>query len=419
MIYNNIHLLKIIIYLNIVFLKYFFFKILNFFCFLIIIILFQKCIDPTVPEFQFSEDLIFIDGFITDKPKGSFVSVKKSKLEFGIYKTETINGCIVSFVNSLTNKSIPLTQIEEVYLPSDDFKINSGERWELNVILPNGENYKSFSETAPTKVELNSAESKFKDKVTTFTSPSGTDRDISGHKIFVNFDDPLDEENYYFHRFRVYEQTITCLTCPNGIYRNGECLVLDFPPYQRFQRAYYLANRDFTYGCEVPCWNINYNDETTIFSDEFSNGLNIKSYEIGNVPLFSVNPFFLTVQQFNITKSAYNYYKTLKDISENSSSLNAPLPTALVGNLYNSNDLQEFVLGRFTVASESNISIFQDRVEYGDQSVSNNSAYGRQRLDPEIYGMPLPEPLTFFAPCQETRFRTSIVPEGWYNFIQN
>lgn len=419
MIYNNIHLLKIKIYLNIVFLKYFFFKILNFFCFLIIIILFQKCIDPTVPEFQFSEDLIFIDGFITDKPKGSFVSVKKSKLEFGIYKTETINGCIVSFVNSLTNKSIPLTQIEEVYLPSDDFKINSGERWELNVILPNGENYKSFSETAPTRVEVNSAESKFKDKVTTFTSPSGTDRDISGHKIFVNFDDPLDEENYYFHRFRVYEQTITCLSCPNGVYRNGECLVLDFPPYQRFQRAYYLANRDFTYGCEVPCWNINYNDETTIFSDEFSNGLNIKSYEIGNVPLFSVNPFFLTVQQFNITKSAYNYYKTLKDISENSSSLNAPLPTALVGNLYNSNDLQEFVLGRFTVASESNISIFQDRVEYGDQSVSNNSAYGRQRLDPEIYGMPLPEPLTFFAPCQETRFRTSIVPEGWYNFIQN
>ena len=419
MIYNNIHLLKIIIHLNIVFLKYFFFKILNLFCSLIIIILFQKCIDPTVPEFQFSEDLIFIDGFITDKPKGSYVSVKKSKLEFGIYKTETINGCIVSFVNSLTNKSIPLTQIEEVYLPSDDFKINSGERWELNVILPTGENYKSFSETAPTKVELNSAESKFKDKVTTFTSPSGTDRDISGHKIFVNFDDPLDEENYYFHRFRVYEQTITCLTCPNGIYRNGECLVLDFPPYQRFQRAYYLANRDFTYGCEVPCWNINYNDETTIFSDEFSNGLNIKSYEIGNVPLFSVNPFFLTVQQFNITKSAYNYYKTLKDISENSSSLNAPLPTALVGNLYNTNDLQEFVLGRFTVASESNISIFQDRTEFGDKAVSNNSAYGRQRLDPEIYEMPLPEPLTFFAPCQETRFRTSIVPEGWYNFIQN
>ena len=72
------------------------------------------------------------------------------------------------------------------------------------------------------------------------------ERDIYGHKIFVDFDDPIDEENYYLHRFKVYEKTVTCKTCTDGVYRNGECLVLDFPPYQRFQRAYYLANRDFT-----------------------------------------------------------------------------------------------------------------------------------------------------------------------------
>ena len=137
--------------------------------------------------------MIFIDGFITDKPKGSYVSVKKSKLEFGIYKTFPIEDCQVSFINSITGKSVLLKEIEGVYLPDESFKINSGEKWELNVILPTGENYKSFSETAPTRVEVNSAESKFKDKVTTFTSQSGVDRDISGHKIFVNFDDPLDE----------------------------------------------------------------------------------------------------------------------------------------------------------------------------------------------------------------------------------
>ena len=202
---------------------------------------------------------MFIDGFITDKPKGSYVSVKKSKLEFGIYKTFPIEGCQVSFINSITGKSVLLKETEGVYLPDESFKINSGEKWELNVVLPNGKNYKSFPEIAPFNVEVNSAKAVFKNNVTTFTTQSGSDQNISGHKIFVNFDDPLDQENYYFHRFRVYEQTITCLSCPNGIYRNGECLVLDFPPYQRFQSAYYLANRDFTYGCEVPCWNINYN----------------------------------------------------------------------------------------------------------------------------------------------------------------
>ena len=347
------------------------------------------------------------------------VSVRKSKLEYGLYVTTPILGCEVSFINKNQNKIISLNEIEGVYLPDNNFKINPGEKWELNVVLPNGENYNSIPEIAPSIVNVNSVNAIFNDKVTSVISLSGVERDISGHKIFVDFDDTIDEENYYLHRFKVYEKTVTCKTCTDGVYRNGECLVLDFPPYQRFQRAYYLANRDFTYGCEVPCWNINYNDETKIFSDEFTNGLNVKLYEIGNVPLISDNPFFVTVQQFNITQSAFNYYKTLKDVSENTSSLNAPLPTALIGNLFNPNNIEEFVLGRFTVASESNSSLFQNRKDLRDKVTNNASAYGIKKIDPEIYGMPLPEPLTYFAPCEETRFRTAIEPQGWSNFSQD
>ena len=383
------------------------------------LILFQKCIDPVTPEFEFSEELVFIDGFITTQTKGSYVSVRKSKLEYGLYVTTPILGCKVSFINKNQNKIISLNEIEGVYLPDNNFKINPGEKWELNVVLPNGENYNSIPEVAPSIVNVNSVNAIFNDKVTSVISLSGVERDISGHKIFVDFDDPIDEENYYLHRFKVYEKTVTCKTCTDGVYRNGECLVLDFPPYQRFQRAYYLANRDFTYGCEVPCWNINYNDETKIFSDEFTNGLDIKLYEIGNVPLISDNPFFVTVQQFNITQSAFNYYKTLKDVSENTSSLNAPLPTALIGNLFNPNNIEEFVLGRFTVASESNSSLFQNRKDFRDKVTNNASAYGIKKIDPEIYGMPLPEPLTYFAPCEETRFRTAIEPQGWSNVSQD
>ena len=52
---------------------------------------------------------------------------------------------------------------------------------------------------------------------------------------------------------------------------------------------------------------------------------------------------------------------------ENTSSLNAPLPTALIGNLFNPNNIEEFVLGRFTVASESNSSTFQNRKDLRDK----------------------------------------------------
>ena len=113
------------------------------------LILFQKCIDPVTPEFEFSEELVFIDGFITTQTKGSYVSVRKSKLEYGLYVTTPILGCKVSFINKNQNKIISLNEIEGVYLPDNNFKINPGEKWELNVVLPNGENYNSIPEIAP------------------------------------------------------------------------------------------------------------------------------------------------------------------------------------------------------------------------------------------------------------------------------
>ena len=123
-----------IIYLNIVFLRYFTFKILNLFYCLIVIISFHKCIDPTVPEFQFAEDLMFIDGFITDKPKGSYVSVKKSKLEFGIYKTFPIASNKLSVTDtSRTNDAIASQTLfynsikEGRYLLTIDYSVSSGD----------------------------------------------------------------------------------------------------------------------------------------------------------------------------------------------------------------------------------------------------------------------------------------------------
>ena len=93
------------------------------------LILFQKCIDPVTPEFEFSEELVFIDGFITTQTKGSYVSVRKSKLEYGLYVTTPILGCEVSFINKNQNKIISSMKLEGVYLPDNNFKINPGEKW--------------------------------------------------------------------------------------------------------------------------------------------------------------------------------------------------------------------------------------------------------------------------------------------------
>ena len=48
------------------------------------------------------------------------------------------------------------------------------------------------------------------------------------------------------------------------------------------------------------------------------------------------------------------------------------------------------------------------------------SAYGIKKIDPEVYGMPLPEPLTYFSfLVKKLDLETAIEPRGWSNVSQD
>ncbi|WP_273565632.1 DUF4249 family protein [Maribacter halichondriae] len=114
------------------------------------------------------------------------------------------------------------------------------------------------------------------------------------------------------------------------------------------------------------------------------------------------------IQQFSLTPAAYEYYKVLKDIVDNSAGFNAPPPAALVGNMVNVNNADEFVFGRFTAASTTTATIFINR-----DGILENALEARIVEIPEPDPGPYPPPVTLRAPCEETRYRTAIRPEGW------
>jgi len=115
------------------------------------------------------------------------------------------------------------------------------------------------------------------------------------------------------------------------------------------------------------------------------------------------------VQQFVLTPAAYDYYKVLKDVVDNNSGLNAPPPAALVGNLSNPQNSEEFVFGRFTAAATSTASIFIERnsIEEAPLELSEPVVF-----EPQI-ASPYPPPATVQAPCTENRTRTAITPDKW------
>ncbi|ASV29516.1 hypothetical protein [Maribacter cobaltidurans] len=68
----------------------------------------------------------------------------------------------------------------------------------------------------------------------------------------------------------------------------------------------------FSYPCEVPCWRIRYNEEVSLFKDEFTNGKSIQDLSVAILTLYTKENTLVFVEQLSLTPKAYKYYKNIK-----------------------------------------------------------------------------------------------------------
>ena len=274
---------------------------------------------------------------------------------------------------------------DNFYLPPNDFKIIPESIWELEVILPNGNIYRSTQEKAPVEVPILKIEENFNLEM---TYDEGFGGYIPGNEITIDFQDPLEENNFFLYQYRGYEKEVYCKICEYGVLRDQECFSQINNP---------LLTKDYyTYLCDIPCWKISYNDEIIIFNDKFTNGKLVSNLLVGKVPYVSKQNILVEVLKLNISEDSYNYFKTIKDLVDNNGSLNSPLPTALIGNFSSVLNPEEIVLGRFTSASAVTKSIFIKRDDRSEKVFGNS-----RELQPELLGDPIPNPLTVMKPGGE------------------
>ncbi len=368
-------------------------------CFLSILIVFLSgCTDPIEPEFEFQEGLVFVEGFATTTPGNSYVIISTSAIEFGVYVVNFLEGASVTFENVGTGSVVALNEIEGTYVAPQDFRVAPGEQWKLNITLPNGKRYESSVENVLQPIPVSDLEVRY-DTELEFRETLGG-RFLPGHELLVSFDDPVGEENYYYWSYRTYENLDFCEKCFQGIFREGECQSLG---------SNFAGFPYFDYACETDCWQIRFPESITVYSDRFTDGKAVNKLPIGNLLLYTKQNMVVEVQQMAISPDAFEYYQVLRDVLENSTGLNAPPPAALVGNMSNPEDSEEFVFGRFTAVGASATGLFIDRTFIGEQALEQ-----RQTIIFEpVVGCPLPPDCTTFAPCSETRFRTAIRPELW------
>lgn len=360
---------------------------------LFISFLLSNCIDPIEPEFEYKEGQIYVEAFLTTTTGSSFVSVYESIVEYGVYKNIFIEGATVYFKNVETGDQVNLVEEEDTYTPPTGFKATVGESWELYITLEDGTQFQSLSEQIKAPVTINAIEATYK---TDLVYNESLGDYIPGHSISVDFEDPSNETNYYYWRFRSFETLINCGTCYKGLFRDGECVAYEGDPF-------------YTYGCETKCYRIRHSENIQILADEFVNGLAVNSLAVGNVPLYTKRNILVELQQLSLTPAAHKYYKTLKDILDNNGGFNAPPPAALIGNMFNPNDSEAYILGRFTAAASSTASIYIDRKEITEAQLDDSESGNYEQ-----YGV-VPDPQTVSIPCEETRYRTGVTPQGWIN----
>ncbi|TGV00961.1 DUF4249 domain-containing protein [Flavivirga rizhaonensis] len=368
-----------------------------------------SCTDPVVPEYEYKEGLVYVDAYVSTAVGGSYVLITETSFLSGNLVDLFVKNATVSYRNVETNNEVFLTESDKVYVPPNDFFASVDEIWELSIKFSDGRVYKSKPETIIAPVGFSNLKATYNSELLYRESEKAF---LPGHFVSLDLDDPGADKNYYFWKFRSFEKLEFCEQCPERIFRDGKCVA---------SPVSLLKNKLMSYGCDTDCWEIRYNEDITIFSDDFTNGVLVQGLPVGNVILYTKNNIVVEMQQFSLSPSAYKYYKVLKDIVDNNGGFNAPPPAALIGNMFNPNDSNEFVLGRFTAASAVVKSVFIDRSQIEDTPVLRDRGsvfYERCRdicLPSECELVPPPDrcnPITSVS-CEESRFRTGIRPEGW------
>lgn len=364
-----------------------------------------NCIDPVEPEFKLETGFIFVDGLASTIPKASFVTISESVIEFGVYGTNFIEGANVSFINTGANEIVHLEENIGAYVPPSDFVAAVGETWKLLISFENGTIYESSPETVLKPVEMTEIKSEYDPELLFRETSGNVNKYVPGHSVSISFNDPSNEDNYYLWGFRSFENMDVCEKCWAGIFREGECQ----------DRINVTGEPYYDYPCETnDCWQIRLPEAVNIYDDEFSNGKTISDLSVASLPLYNKENMVVEIQQISISPNAYEYYKVLKDLLDNNSSINAPPAAALIGNMTNPNNSEEFVFGRFTAAGTSTKNIYIKRSDINENQLESIYELNLEGCEVCPFGecdegcLPLQS-----VPCTETRYRTAIIPSGW------
>ena len=303
------------------------------FILIFILLSFTSCIKEFIPNVKKYDELLVVEGAITDKPGPYTVKVSMSgKLQQLSYNP--LSECIVEIADN-TGNSETLTEVSEGIYKTDSSGIQGvvGRKYKVKISTPEGQLYESQEEVLEKGVGIQSlnAELEHKEKSPDFFW--GRD----GYQFYVDAENALRDTVYYVwlmestYKFQVdllFFGSPALRTC----YRTQP--IFEIHTFNSAAQSQHQVKR-------FPLR----------YEDNYTKALTIR--------------YCLKVDQYTLNEKAYTYWNTLQKMSTGQGSLFPQQPYQVNGNVINISDPKKPALGYFMVAGMDEKRIFVDRPPIG------------------------------------------------------
>lgn len=412
-----------------------------------------SCVDPEDLTIKSTVDIIVVDGTITNLAEPQVILLNYSRADrlTGRFGTLPITKAQVDVVmdSSVVTPAHETTN-GRYQLPAD-FKGQIGHAYQLRLTLSDGTHYESTQQVMPPMARIEKIQARFNLKS---LFPPVRGYYTSGHDVFIELQDPADQRNYYRWDWVDYEPQYWCRTCQQGFYSVYNPIEVSPDRYisgpDLYEACYFPTNIGpgslfygvtLDYPCRTQCWEMLHSYTVALFDDQYTNGGLIPNFKVAAVPFYQHGPCLVSVRQSSLTPDAYRYFKLFQTQTQNTGGLADTPPSAPIGNVHNTANPKDVVVGYFTASGVFSKPLYIDRKDYqgvplGYDPVKGYPQYIGGELFYALYGRdpsgepnadPNPPPgapvrVSFFidntprpptALCAPLDQRTPVKPEGW------
>ncbi|GAB3168612.1 DUF4249 domain-containing protein [Telluribacter humicola] len=282
------------------------------------------CVEEIRVPIRSTEPQLVVEGRITSAGGPYTVRLSRSGNYNApdSYKGSAVTGAKVQIFETTTDRRVDLLPVDEqpgLYQSQDStFVARAGQSYEVRIELPEGKVFVSEPETMPKAVPVQNLTARF-------TTNTGRVSDTPfGYEIFLDTQDQPDQSNYY--RWTAH-----------SVIRRESIGLRDFGGF--FHKKF--------------CWTPVFDNDILIYADTYSNGQPIREQYVYQSPVYIVGKHFVEVQQYSLTREAYQYWRKFNEQRQRIGTIFDPIPSPVYGNVYNAANPTERALGLFEVAGVS------------------------------------------------------------------